>query len=680
MIGSPRIRLLLQRWLLLLVLSGAATVSSACFDENIEALIVDDPRSDEAWLRGNAAEIEAWDALGAGKGIRAREKAEAVLKKSPGSLLANWVLAQVMHSEEGHHARARFLIARVRAMLEKRFGKTPEAQLASTWHKRILESESEILGEMEDRIGQLRVIAEHDALYAPSLKANSIWALMKLGRFKEALATAESMLYSDELYERISAYNGMMAIYDEMRDKSKSYEWGKKGVDFTQGAHCILLHNTAQSALMLFKFKESEEFARRSLRTQYDDCPSSSYEHLVAQFLHLGEFQKAISGYKKLVSHRISPRYRPHFDKTYKNQLAEILLALGKYEEATDYAKLVFSAPDRVGMVSHSVEDVRFGHGVVYWNVLDARIREIRDETSIRGFSDRLETEWDLKKLEIKKWELERILMRLSVYKDILVVNLRPFMRIVKPWYAGGLARIFGPGITTAALNEARSLEEPHLDAPGMAYFDAIEAEFAFHAGDWARARELGQKALEMLAREHAVLIARTRAVVVGADVELGGDPDTAENVAHLKLILQRFPMVLRYLDLRLHTRIIHDDKPLAASTAELFHRHNRFDTDAEAAFRIDITAPSDKALEICLRGSDGFQFGCKTTKFEDDQVDDIMRAEMAVNAFVADIFSPKVELTSSDVNSLDGSPTRQTADEALKGVLRTKVIKEDEE
>ncbi len=671
---------LLLKASLLVMLVAWPLLAAGCFDDEVVEAIAFDPRGNDEWLRGNAAEIEAWDALGAGKGIRAREKAEAVLKEYPGSLLANWVLAQVMHAEEGHHARARFLIARVRAMLEKRFGARPELALAATWHKRILESESEILGEMEDREGQLRVIAEHDALYAPSLKANSIWALMKLARFDEALKLAESLLYSDELYERISAYNGMMAIYDEMRDKTKSFEWGKKGIDFSQGRHCILLHNTALSALMLFKFKESEEFARRSLRAEYDDCPFAAYEHLVAQFVHMGEFQKAISSYRKLSTHPILPRYRPHFDKTAKNLLTELLFALGKYEQALEFSRIVFSAPDRVGMVSHSVEDVRFGHGVVYWFVLDARIRELRDEASIRSFGQRLESEWELQKLELKKWELERILRRLGVYKDILVVNLRPFMRIVKPWYAGGLARIFGSGVASAALAEARTLDEPHLDAAGLAYFDAIQAEYALDDGDAERARTLAEQALKSLVREHAILIARIRAVAVKADLQLGGDPGSPSNVSHLKAILQKFPMVIRYLDMRLPVAVLHDDAPLAAQAAKLFHDHRRFATSAEAPFRIDVTTRNEDAIEICLRAADGFQFGCKETKFDAKEPDPEVRAEKAVNAFVADIFSPRVELTSSDVNSLDGSPVRQTADEALEGVLKTKVIEEEKE
>ncbi len=662
---------------LALVTAPVALGAAGCLSADAAETLPDDPRADVEWLRGDADERAAWDALGAGKAIRARELAERSLDAHPGSFLGTWVLSQVMHLEEGHHARARFLLRRARTMLERRFGTRPADQLAKQWHKRVIEAESELLGEMELRNEQLAVIAEHDALYAPSLKGSSIWALMKLGRFDEAIKTAESLMYSDELWERISAYNGMMAVYDEMRDKSKSFEWGTRGIEVTQGRHCILLHNTAQSALQMFRFKDAEEFARRSTRAEYDDCPSSTYEHLVTLYLHLGEYQKAISSYKKVVSHAILPRYRPMFDKNNKALLAEILYALGKYEDGLEYARIVFSAPDRVGMVSLSVEDIRFGHGVIYWLLLDARIRELRAEASVRGFAERMEMAWKLKKLEIKQWEIQRILSTLSVHKDLLVVNLRPFMRGVKPWYAGALARIFGAGIATAALDEARALDAPHLDGAGMAFFDAVEAEYALVGGDAERARELAQQALAKLAPESAVLVARTQAVLVAANRELGDGTDSPEMVALLKGILQRFPAIVHQLDLRLPVSVTHDGAPLAEKAAALFHDHDRFETGGDAPFGLSVAAPKEGTVEICLRSADGFRFGCKDSTFERDEPEN---AEKAVHAFVADVLSPRIELTSSDVNSLDGSPVRQTADEALKGVLKTKVIKEDDE
>src|SRR5262245_41058757 len=188
------------------------------------------PASADPMLNGNTEEREALASLEAGKPIRARELAEKVLQDSPDSFLATWVLSQVFHLEEGRHPRARYLVERAKGMLLGKYTTHPSDDAAVWWHKRILESLSEILGEMEDREGQLAALDEYDALYAPKLTRYRVWPLMKLGRYDEAIAAATSLLRREDLVERISGYNGLMAVEDERLDRLASYKWGKQGI------------------------------------------------------------------------------------------------------------------------------------------------------------------------------------------------------------------------------------------------------------------------------------------------------------------------------------------------------------------------------------------------------------------------------------------------------------------
>jgi tetratricopeptide (TPR) repeat protein len=663
------------------LLAGFGGGCDALLEVPEEALPID-PRPDAAWLAGDVTEREAWDALGAGKPVVAREKAEAALKAKPGSFLGHWVLAQVMHIWDGHHARAGFLYDQTRRMLETRFGARPTDAAARMWHKRLLDAQADLLGEMDDREGQLRRIAEHDALYEPRLESESIWPLMKLGRFEEALKVGEKFIYSDEFYERVSGYNGIMAVHDERRDKTQAYTWGKKGIEGTQGRSCILLFNTAQSALMQFHFDAVEDYSRRAARAELKDCPSSTWEHLLSAHLQKGEFQKAISAYRKVRSFPIEPRYRQMFDKNNKALLAEILLSLGKFEDALEYAKIVFAAPDRAGMVSLSNEDIRFAHGILYWLVLDARIRQLEDAASHEPLMRRASLAWERRDLDLKRLELQRILVHLAASDELLVVNLRPFMRGVRPWYAGALARIFGPGLASAALEEARALDAPHLDARAMAYFDVVSAEFAFHAGDFEEAAARARLAASALAKDNAVLLARAEAIAALSDAALGGAPDAPGQVAALKRVLQRFPHLLRDLGARLHVGVTVSGGRLADAVAERVHDHARFATGGATPFSVSVEANGEAAVTLCLTSSDGFKFGCRETRFEEGQTlpEGASKAGLALNAFVDEVFSPRVELTSTDIHSLDGSPVRQSADEALKGLLKSRVIAPEEE
>ncbi len=636
------------------------------------------PGSDDPMLNGDAEEREALAALEADKPIRARELAEKILKDRPDSFLATWVLSQVFHLEEGRHPRARYLVERAKAMLLGRYGPRPADDAAIWWHKRILESLAEIHGEMEDREGQLAAIDEHDALYFPKLTRNRVWPLMKLGRLDEAIAAATSLLRRDDLVERISGYNGLMAIHDERLDRLESYRWGKQGIEATQERSCILFHNTAQSAMTLFRFAEAEELARKAIRADFNDCPASSYYHLANLYLNQGEFNKSVSAFKKLMRSRIEPRYRPMFDKDNKSVLVEILLSLGKTSEALKLVRDIFEHPDRPGMTSVSLDDIRFASGVQFWLALEQMKRVEEERASARGFWDGFDLKNEARTHGLKQFEVERTLLYLAPRDEILVTNFRPFLRGVRPWTAGWLGRIVGVGLARAALEEARVLDEPQLGAAGHGYYRAVLAELHFHAGEHDDAIAVGEEALELLQPENVLLRMRT-AAVVAASLIARGEVANPRAVALLREVLHRYPTAARQLGVRVPATVTHDPGDFAAEVAERLLDSPRLDTDLTSApFRVHVAGDRQK-ITACLLTSDGFRLGCGEKVFERPGPDD-EDAALACDAFHAGAFSPMVELTSRDINSLDGSTVRANADEVLEGILAPDATKKPEE
>lgn len=664
----------------LLIGLGAAGAPSAAAQDLSTLFGFGAPASSDPMFQGTAEEREALASLDANKPIRARELAEKVLDAHPDSFLATWVMSQVFHKEEGRHPRARYLVIRAIDMLTAKYGAAPTDEAAVWWHKQLLESLSEILGEMEDREGQLAALDQYDALYFPKLTRNRVWPLMKLGRHQEAIDAAMSLLRRDDLIERISGYNGLMAVFDEQLDRLQSYKWGKQGIEATQERSCILYHNTAQSALTLFRFEEAEELARKAIRAEFNDCPSSSYYHLANIYLNQGEFNKAISAFKKLMRSPIEPRYRPMFDKDNKSILVEILLALGKTKEALKLVRDVFEHPDRPGMTSVSLDDLQFGSGVQFWLGLD-QMRRIEDErASSRSFWDALDAQNEARKLRLKQWEVERTLMYLAPKDDILVTNFRPFLRGVRPWSAGWVGDIVGVGLARAALEEARALDEPQLGPAGHGYFDAVLGELHFRAEEWADAIEVGERALKGLQPENVLLRMRTEAYVAGA-LQAQGQGTSARAVALLRDVLQKYPTALRQLDVRVPAVVTHDADPFATEVAQRLVDSPRLDTDVDAApFRVHVTG-TRKRIQACLTTTDGFRLGCGEKVFDKPGADEDDVA-LACDAFHDGAFSPMVELTSADINSLDGSTVRANADEVLKGILKPDATddKEDDE
>ena len=624
-------------------------------------------------LTGSPEEQEALKSDEAGKYIRAREQAEKILTADPRSIIATWVLADVFHEEEANHARSLFLVRKAKALLTGAYGATPENAQAQIWHKRILMKEIWLLGEMDRKDEQLRAIDAYDAVYAPKLTRLRIWPLMKLGRYDEARSVGLELTRSSDTDERVSAYNGLMALEDELLDRNASYAWGKAGIESVQGQSCILFHNTAQAAFARFGFGEAEALARKAIRAERNDCPNSSYEHLANLFLVEGEFQKTISAFKKLVRAPIDRRYRPQFVMGNRAILVELLYALGRGKDGMPFAEQVFAAPDRTGMTSVSKEDIRFAHAVALWQMLDLRMQEELEASSVRGLFDASDLVMDVRDMRLKQWELERILLTLSLQDEILVTNLRPYLRGVKPWYAGNLARILGPGLVEVALAKARRLDASQVATESAGYYDAMLGELRHLAGDRAEAVRLGLKALEEMPKETRLLRWRTVAWLGMDELALG---KAADGQAHLREALQQYPSAFKQLDLRVPVVIYHDDAPFSRLVADRLGDSRRLDPGRDDGFRVDVSF-GDAEVRVCLSAQDGFRFNCATSKVDKAGLDDVVAA---CDAFHADVFSPKVELTSSDINSLDGSTVRVNASQVLDGLLGTPKPKGEEE
>jgi hypothetical protein len=198
-----------------------------------------------------------------------------------------------------------------------------------------------------------------------------------------------------------------------------------------------------------------------------------------------------------------------------------------------------------------------------------------------------------------------------------------------------------------------------------------------FHAGNFEDAVAEGEEALKLLQSENALLRYRTMAYLAGAQVALGRglEPRTVEL---FKDVLHNYPTALKQLGVRVQAQVTFDADPFATEVAERLVESRRLDIMDNAPFRVHVSG-SAKQLKMCLSSTMGFKLGCGERKFERPSPEDV---QTAIDAFHTQAFAPMVALTSSDINSLDGSTVRANADEVLEGILGTdfKDKEEDEE
>jgi hypothetical protein len=134
---------------------------------------------------------------------------------------------------------------------------------------------------------------------------------------------------------------------------------------------------------------------------------------------------------------------------------------------------------------------------------------------------------------------------------------------------------------------------------------------------------------------------------------------DVEGSRADLELVMRQWPGALRLVGVPLPVSIAHDGSALASDAASRLARSTRFTVTTDAPFRIQVDAAGDVPL-VCLTNRSGARITCTRKDTVDDTLD----------AFQLEAFSQKVSLTDTDLRSLDGSPVRVSADEALRRAL----------
>lgn len=628
-----------------------------------------------AMLVGGKDERAALKAMRADKLVRARELAEKVLDRQPDSFIATYVLARAFHYEESNLPRALFLLRKARRLLEKRFGAEPEVAMAQRWHREVLMDLNWLYGEMDRPEDRLRLLHEYARLYNPPHRDLRMWPLMKLRRFDEARALGRELTRSDDLHERVRGYNGLIATEAEAMLRTATWRMGQEALEATQRRTCIIAHNMSASALAVFRFDDAEQLAKEALKAEYQDCSHSSYSRLATLYLVEAEFQKAISALESLRKVGIEKRYREQFEMSNRAQLAELLYALGQLEKAEEFARAVFQAPDRTGMTSSSAADLKLGAAVTLGGVLDARLAQQAERMSARALGDRVDHGIAAVSLSVERWEVARKAVQLAAVGDTLPTVVRPYMKAVVPWQVGSLIGLLGGGVMAKAVRAARELEE-ELPA-AHAFLDGLEGEVAWRDGDLGAARRLGESALEGVPREAATFRLRVSAWLADVRWRQG---EAREAVELWHTVLQRLPSALRMLGLAIPATLVVSDDAAAREVADRLRGSPRLKVvgEGEPAFTVDVYRDGD-GLHVCLREARGFSFGCADEATlqapprrgqAPAKAPEGDRVARMIDAFHDKVLAPKVSLTSSDINSLDGSPVRVDADQVLDNVL----------
>jgi tetratricopeptide (TPR) repeat protein len=618
--------------------------------------------SADVLLEGTEDEQAALGFYDQGKHIEAREKATFVLATNPRSFIGTFVMAAVYFHLEANLPRALFTLRKAMKQLEDLYGVPPSDPAAEKWHRRLLKVEGWILSDMDDRQGQIENLDRYNALYKPRRDVEYMWPLLKLRRYDEAVAIGKKLIYSDNTWERRRAYNGLMAVEDERRRRKASYEWGLAGYENTQGKSCIINSNLGLASRRAFRLDEAERFDKEALKTEDGTCPTSPYAQLTTVYLIQGEFQKSLSALEELRKVPRTPDERIQNEMTIKGRLVELLYALGQLDEAVQRTTEIMRQPDRAGTTSASPESIELANAVLHWAALDARLEVLRERAAVRPLKESFEIWNEIRGLLVERWQTRRLAIRLSTLDELLVDTVSPYYSDVMPWYAGAMIEMLGPGLVTKVVTVARARD---VDFPkeSNGFYDYLLGELAWRAGQWDEAIRLAGQALDELPTREVSLRWRIQAWLADSLWHVG---QTQQARRHWHEVLRSQPAVFRHLALALPVHFEVASGALGERAHQQLRQSPRF-TSGDTGFGVRI-AQVEGALQICLFGEGGFQYACHVAeKIGENSEEALVKA---LDDFHGKAFSPKLELTQKDINSLDGRAVRQGAADAIKGLL----------
>ncbi len=628
----------------------AAAILSACVAAGAVRAQHELGLSDEAGVMLD--EERALAEAQAGRHIKAREIAEAVVRAQPDSFAGHHVLGFVHHYGEANFARALYHQNRALHLFVQQHGEVPTPPAPWRWHARILREMVWTHGDLEHYEEQLRWMARYSELYEPDFVAERAWPFMKLRRFDEAREAAALGRATGDPRQNEIALNALCAVEFEAGDDQASYEACREammlhgGDPSRQGA--VDFTNFAEAARAVFRLDEAERVDLLATRAQVS-WYGNPWLELTELYVRQARFVEALEALREVPGYR--ERRPPHVRDADRNEhqraLAQFFLVIGRADDAARMSEKALHAPDRRAHTSRDPAQDRAIAALLHRASLRLRAEQRAEEAIGAPFYERLWS-WVLAQNDrVAAWTSGRVAARSLADEDRLVGTFligTHRSAVMPPWLLGELVDVLGAGVVREAVRRARAED----DREGSdAYYDACEAEAALSAGDPERARELAARASLGLAPGEVLLRARMTAVTAEASRRLGDVRRASDAYGEA---FQADPGIFRRFGWPVPVRLEVRGDAHAEAIAEHIASSARFDV---GDWGLTVQVQPDQA---CLVDPSGAVLACAdATAGEDGEDADAYRARVA-RLFLERAFAPRIDLSQTDANSLDGS------------------------
>lgn len=646
----------------------------------------------------NAAEKDAFTDVSNGRYITARNKAEKCIQASPESIGASYVMALVFWEGEGNLLRALVLLKKAISSYEAQYCDKetgiPSSSTEQMWHQRMLRELAKLYSELDNRKEEIEVRERLSQLYQTPLNVDAVWGLMKLDRFEEAERIARETIVNNngEDYWVDMAYNDLTAIADARHEHAKAYEESLKSVSYHAGRSCVVLMNHARSLIVSLRLEEAIAYLQKAQKVKEQDCVSSPYNDLALIYLWNGEWQRAISAMLKVRKKSMEPRLYAQTEAVTRGNLAELYYLMGFGERAWEQMKTVVEAPQRLGYDSILKEQLAMVTRMEYYAILKMYLQRLDEHigawTSYRwlhhfDFLGR----FDIFRLfvtdeseQVAKWMTRRKEVRAAIwsahqetFKDALdIKNLKSLFvpgYILWPPFNYVVVDVLGRRTASFLLDYQERSLTPEEASSMHPMFEHIRAYIAWRDGNLDEAKRYISSYRE--AKTARVKLSDEQINLIEADIFLR---ENKREEAYLLMdeVYRVYPALFRQFDIRLPVRFERAEDALSQEAIRLLKRSERVEEVSDAPFSISVKCAGER-VQICLNTKQSLRYACSSLndKDYDAAAGQAIALPEIVDQFHHVLFTPRVDISQSDLHSLDGSAVQISADEALNKLLK---------
>jgi tetratricopeptide (TPR) repeat protein len=589
--------------------------------------------------------------------VMARESAEALLRTQPNSFVGYYILGAVYARVEGSLPKAYYYLKKAQQFIESRWGQNVGEAGPWLWHVRSLDELIDVTGQMDRYQEQLDLLGERDRFYSPKLTWRWGWPLMKLGRMHEARKKMQEAMASTDTGTVFAAMNTLGAVEAELDHPEAAYQAFKNLINLTAAKNwrrqdATVYRNAAAAALSLMKFDEAEKLLIEA-SNHFEYGTYSNPWHLLAMlYVREGRMPEAVAAVREM--QQWARANRPALEQqswSERNYLtAAVLVECGYTEEALQILRLARNRPDRRGGTSTHKDQSETGFLLLFRHALKVHREMLAEQALSRPFLQRPALWLQSISEGLEMWSAGRRAASLIIENHRLPWSVRPaapdYVDILE-WCRIDWNEILGSGVVmgeTAQLlkrtNPIGLREKPHLQL--------LRGCGEMLGGNLDAARQLLTETLAGL--PPAEVYARAQAEALLGHT-LASSSRFQEAAIHYQQAIEKAPGVFRSLSLAIPCRITSSADSAATKAAELLAASPRL-VKVGQGFDLRIQS-SGSQLRAVLLGPNGTVLSEARTPLGKDPVDAARRLS---SEFHRKAFSPKVNLSQSDIASLDGS------------------------